>query len=156
MAKKNTYKSKTDKPKKKKSNKKLSLSIPKIENERFIKTTGIILMTLGVFLILSFISYIANWKFDQDKIDHQSFFNFVFSGKEVVIRNSMGKFGAYTAHVFLNNWFGVISFLISFYLILVSIKLLFKKSLLSLWKSFQVLIFSCFWISLTLGYFVNG
>ena len=154
MAKKNTFKNKTKSSGKAKESKLFRLNLPEIKNEKLIKITGIVLLTLSIFLLISFVSYINHWKFDYDKIDQQSFFDFVFSGKDVVVKNWMGKFGAYMAHIFLHNWFGIASFFIVFYVLLVSMKLLLNKTLLPLWKSFQVMIFASFWVALTLGYFV--
>lgn len=156
MAKKNTFKEKQKDDKKPKSEgRKLSFKLPQFKNEKALKISAIVLMMFGLFLIISFTSHITNWKVDQDKIDNQSFWSFVFSGKEIVVNNLMGKFGAYVAHSFLYNWFGIASYLIAFYALLISIKLLFKKEPLPLWKSFHVVVFGSFWISLCLGFFVK-
>lgn len=155
MPKYNTYKNEKKVTRKKASEKKGGFSLPQMNLEKLKRISGVLLMAIGLFLVVSFISYLANWKFDHDKVDHQSFFEFVFQNDDTIVHNWMGKFGAYAAHIFMHNWFGIASFLIALYMILLSVKLLFQKSLLPLWKSFQIVAFGCFWIPLIFGYFTS-
>jgi DNA segregation ATPase FtsK/SpoIIIE, S-DNA-T family len=153
---KNQKKEPTKKPKSDSTGKGLNVKLPEIKSEKLKRISGVILMASGIFLVLSFISYLSNWKIDQDKVDQQKFFEFVFSSDDVIVHNWMGKFGAFVAHQFIHNWFGIASFLIALFLVLISIKLLFNKRVLPLWKSFQVVAFGCFWIPFMFGYFVSS
>ncbi len=153
---KNQKKEPTKKPKSESTGKGLNFKFPEIKSEKLKRISGVILMATGIFLVLSFISYLSSWKIDQDKVDHQKFFEFVFSSDDVIVHNWMGKFGAFVAHQFIHNWFGIASFLIALFLVLISIKLLFNKRVLPLWKSFQVVAFGCFWIPFMFGYFVSS
>jgi hypothetical protein len=58
-------------------------------DDRFRYAMGIVFLLLALFLILSLISYLINWKTDQD-------FEWakVFSGPEIRVENSGGKLGA--------------------------------------------------------------
>ena len=157
MSKYNTYKNeKESKASKKKTEAKKSLKLPNINLSKIKRLTGILLMAVGLFLFISFLSYLINWKIDHDKVDHQTFFEFIFQSDDIIVHNWMGKFGAFVAHIFIHNWLGIASFLISLYMVLLSIKLLFEKSVLPLWKSFQVAVFGCFWLPLMLGYFAKA
>jgi DNA segregation ATPase FtsK/SpoIIIE, S-DNA-T family len=153
---KNQKKEPTKKPKSESTGKGLNVKLPEIKSEKLKRISGVILMASGIFLVLSFISYLSNWKIDQDKVDQQKFFEFVFSSDDIIVHNWMGKFGAFVAHQFIHNWFGIASFLIALFLVLISIKLLFNKRVLPLWKSFQVVAFGCFWIPFMFGYFVSS
>jgi DNA segregation ATPase FtsK/SpoIIIE, S-DNA-T family len=151
-----TQKKEPKQPKPKATGKSLKFKLPEIKSEKLKRITGVVLMASGIFLLISFISYLANWKIDQDKVDQQTFFEFVFSSDDIIIHNWMGKFGAFVAHQFIHNWFGIASFLIALFLVLISIKLLFNKSVFPLWKSFQVVAFGCFWLPFMFGYFVSS
>ncbi|MFP5471835.1 MAG: DNA translocase FtsK 4TM domain-containing protein, partial [Bacteroidia bacterium] len=156
MSKYNTYKNeKESKPEKKKNGSKKSFKLPDVNLSKIKRITGVLLMAIGLFLLISFISYLVNWKIDHDKVDHQTFFEFVFQSDDIIVHNWMGKFGAYVAHIFIHNWFGVASFLLAAYMVLLSVKLLFQKTPLPLWKSFQIMVFGCFWLPLMFGYFAN-
>jgi DNA segregation ATPase FtsK/SpoIIIE, S-DNA-T family len=151
-----TQKKEPKQPKPKATGKSLKFKLPEIKSEKLKRITGVALMASGIFLLISFVSYLANWKIDQDKVDQQTFFEFVFGSDDIIIHNWMGKFGAFVAHQFIHNWFGIASFLIALFLVLISIKLLFNKSVFPLWKSFQVVVFGCFWLPFMFGYFVSS
>ena len=84
-----------------------------IEDERFQKTSGLLLVLTSLYLCLAFISYLFTWKFDYSVIDGVSF-GYIFNGEDVEIKNWLGKFGAYTAHRFLKVWYGIASFAFPF------------------------------------------
>ncbi|MBE9518446.1 MAG: DNA translocase FtsK 4TM domain-containing protein [Bacteroidetes bacterium] len=83
------------------------------KDDRFRYATGIVFLLLALFLILSLISYLINWKTDQD-------FEWakVFSGPEIQVENSGGKLGAWLSNLFINKWFGIASFLFPIILII--------------------------------------
>jgi len=84
-----------------------------LKDDRFRYATGIVFLLLALFLILSLISYLINWKTDQD-------FEWakVFSGPEIQVENSGGKLGAWLSNLFINKWFGIASFLFPIILII--------------------------------------
>ncbi len=96
-------------------------------DDRFRYAMGIVFLLLAIFLILSLISYLINWKTDQD-------FEWgkVFSGPEVRVENSGGKMGAWISNLLINRWFGLSSFLFPLILVIGSLALyrirLFKSS----------------------------
>jgi S-DNA-T family DNA segregation ATPase FtsK/SpoIIIE len=75
-------------------------------DERFRYAMGIVFLLLALFMVLSLISYLINWKTDQD-------FEWakVFSGPDTVVSNTGGKMGAWISNLLVNNWFGLASFL---------------------------------------------
>ncbi len=62
-------------------------------------------LLVALFMVLSLISYLINWKTDQD-------FEWakVFSGPEIRVENSGGKLGAWLSNLLINRWFGLSSF----------------------------------------------
>jgi DNA segregation ATPase FtsK/SpoIIIE, S-DNA-T family len=83
------------------------------KDDRFRYAMGIVFLLLALFLILSLVSYLINWKTDQD-------FEWgkVFSGPEVLVENSGGKMGAWISNLLINKWFGIASFLFPMILII--------------------------------------
>jgi len=83
---------------------------------------GIVLSAFGVFLFISFVSYLFTWKTDQS-------FNWtlVFSGSGYQVENWSGKAGAYFSNLFLNKWFGLSSFVVPFLLVFGGLRVMHVK-----------------------------
>ena len=115
------------------------------KDDRFRYAIGIFFLLAAIFMILSFISYLLNWKTDQD-------FEWakVFSGPEIEVENSGGKLGAWLADLFINRWFGLASFLFPGILVMWAMSL-YKINLLKIWRTVgernQVIVL----LSITLG-----
>ena len=152
MAKKqNSYKKETTKKSSVKKEKKSN----QVQEAKVKRGLGLTLGLISVYLFIAFLSYLYTWKLDQDKVDGASFFSFVFTFQDFEIYNWLGKLGAIVSHRFLNNGFGLISFLIPFYLFLLSTKLLFNIKLLPLRKSLKVSLVTLVFVSIFLGYFLE-
>ena len=122
-----------------------------VEDERFQKTSGLLLVLISLYLCLAFLSYLFTWKFDYSVIDGVSFGS-IFNGEEVEIKNWLGKFGAYTAHRFLKVWYGIASFAFPFIGFLIGFKALFKQDLLPFVKTLKVTFFAMIWLCITMAF----
>lgn len=152
---KNIFKAKEEKsgkaPAKKQKKDKKSLSIsPKTK-----RIIGLFLGLLCVYLIISFFSYLYTWHLDQDKVEGASFMEFVFTKQPFEIANWLGKLGAIMSHRFIYNGFGISSFVIPFYLFIVSFKILSGVQLLSIKKTFKVSLVTLVWGSIFFGFFFS-
>ncbi|MFC2091021.1 DNA translocase FtsK 4TM domain-containing protein, partial [Bacteroidota bacterium] len=98
--------SSTTKEPEKPKNSGLKTIIAFIKDERFRFAAGIVFILFTFYLFLAFISYFFHWETDQD-------FKWVavFSGPEITVDNSAGKWGAWLADLFINRWFGIPSLL---------------------------------------------
>ncbi|MCD4710111.1 MAG: DNA translocase FtsK 4TM domain-containing protein, partial [Bacteroidales bacterium] len=83
------------------------------KDDRFRYAMGIVFLLVALFLILSLVSYLINWKTDQDFE-----WSKVFSGPEVQVENSGGKLGAWLSNLLINKWFGIASFLFPIILVI--------------------------------------
>ena len=120
-------------------------------DERLHKSVGLIFLLIGFYLFLSFTSYLFTWKNDYSLVNDQSF-SFVFSSEEMIIKNWLGKLGAFTAHKFLKVWFGISSYFFCYISLLVGARILFKFKLISIVKSLKVSFLGLIWISMTAGF----
>ena len=150
MGAKNQYKNFQFNTNKKKKNR-FSKITSFIEDERFQKTSGLLLVLTSLYLCLAFISYLFTWKFDYSVIDGVSF-GYIFNGEDVEIKNWLGKFGAYTAHRFLKVWYGIASFAFPFIGFLIGFKALFKQDLLPFVKTLKVTLITMIWLCITMSF----
>jgi len=99
------------------------------KDDRFRYAMGIVFFLSALFLIVSFISYVLNWKTDQD-------FEWakVFSGPEIKVENSGGKLGAWLGDLFINRWFGLPSFLFPGILVIWALSL-YRINIFKIWKA---------------------
>ena len=153
---KNTYKDSDLDKKTKKRNKKttktskpnaITNSLSFLKDERLHKTIGLIFLLFSVYLVIAFTSFLFTWKTDYSIIDGKPF-SFVFSGDDVVVKNWLGKLGAFTAHKFLKVWFGIASYLFAFISFLLGVKIVFGVKLLPLGKSIRISSISLVWFSI--------
>lgn len=115
-------------------------------NEKLAQGVGLTLLVFSVFLLLAFTSSLFTWKIDQNLINNY------WDNPEIQAENWMGKLGAYFAHQFIFNGFGVASFLFSLLFFITGFRILFKVSLLPLKKTFIYSIFALVWVSIALAY----
>ena len=120
-------------------------------DERLHKSVGLIFLLIGFYLFLSFTSYLFTWKNDYSLVNDQSF-SFVFSSEKIIIKNWLGKLGAFTAHKFLKVWFGISSYFFCYISLLVGARILFKFKLISIVKSLKISFLGLIWISMTAGF----
>ncbi|MFM7667213.1 MAG: DNA translocase FtsK 4TM domain-containing protein [Bacteroidota bacterium] len=114
---------------------------------------GTLLLLSSLFIFVACISYLFTWQNDQDRILNKSFIDFIFLSENVPVDNWLGKFGAWVSHTFIYGLFGLSSFAFCFILFLVSVKILFDRTLLPLLKTSVSTVLLAFWTSLFLGYF---
>lgn len=95
--------------------------------DRFRRTLGLLLVLFGMFLSVSFISYLYTWRYDQDKVLKFSWSNFVKANFEV--SNWLGTLGAYMSNAFFYWGFGLPSILFVIIFIKLGLDLIRKRSL---------------------------
>jgi S-DNA-T family DNA segregation ATPase FtsK/SpoIIIE len=116
--------------------------------------SGVFLIILSIFLLISFVSYIFTGTADQDILQQSVELTLNHSIRKT--QNILGWFGANMAHWFIYIWFGISAFLIIPIVFLSGFRLVFKEDLFQLnLNRFTIgSIFYLFFISIFLGYFV--
>ncbi|MBG16079.1 MAG: cell division protein FtsK [Crocinitomicaceae bacterium] len=121
------------------------------KDERLHKSIGLIFILIGFYLFISFTSYLFTWKNDYSLVNDQSF-SFVFSSDDILVKNWLGKLGAFTAHKFLKVWFGISSYFFCYISLLLGARILFKFKAISIVKSLKISLVGVIWISMTAGF----
>ncbi|WP_373400341.1 DNA translocase FtsK 4TM domain-containing protein [Algoriphagus halophilus] len=114
---------------------------------------GILLMSIGIFLFIAFLSYLLNGPNDQSLVMNAP----VDDEIRETARNStnwLGYLGAQAAHWMIYRWFGIAAFLFPPFLFLLGFKWSFKVSLISLTRYTTFALFFTFWLGLLTGYIV--
>ncbi|WP_462251407.1 FtsK/SpoIIIE family DNA translocase [Ekhidna sp.] len=142
----NTYKKKSEKKEKS------SLKFNFITDRKFHLFIGFSLLSISIFLGVSFISYLSTGQADQSVVEAYTHTDIKESGAEV--QNVFGLFGAIVAHYFIFLWFGVAALLIPPFLFIVAYKIIWFRALLPITKSFNFVVFYLIWISMGMGYFL--
>ncbi|HEX4957263.1 MAG TPA: DNA translocase FtsK 4TM domain-containing protein [Lacibacter sp.] len=100
-----------------------------VRDERTHKIAGTILLLMAVLLFISFTSYLFTWKQDQDKVLRNAT-GFLFDD-ELVVENLLGRTGAWLAHLFFYQAFGVAAYLICTLFFVSGVNFLFGKKIFS-------------------------
>lgn len=126
-------------------------------NTKKIKSiVGILLIVLSVYLFLSFISYLFNWQEDQDRVLNKGLFEFLFNDNDEPVANWLGKFGAWSSHLFMYRWFGISSFGFCLLFFISGFKTVLNIRLLPIVKTYGITLVFIIWSSLFFGFFANG
>jgi S-DNA-T family DNA segregation ATPase FtsK/SpoIIIE len=151
----NTFRKKGETTKKKtaSTSKGLGFSFGKIKSSKLVLTLGILLMSIGIFLFIAFISYLLNGPNDQSLVMNAPVDDEIRDAARDS-RNWLGYFGAQAAHWMIYRWFGIAAFLFPPFLFILGFKWSFKVSLISLTRYTTFALFFTFWLGLLTGYIV--
>jgi len=111
---------------------------------------GLFLFLFNVLLLVSFISFFFTGDADQSKIDNQSLFSLIRVKNG--IENWAGSVGAYLSDLFMNKLFGVSSLFITYFLVLLSLRLM-KANQVRLAKQLAFSVVGLIWGSVFFGFF---
>jgi len=132
----NKKKSQPPDPDKLKPEKEESVKVKQlVKDERTHKIAGASCLVLALFLFIAFSSYLFTWQEDQDKV-FKGGINFLFAD-DVKVANLLGRLGAWAAHLFIYNGFGLASFLICSFFFVFGINLLFSKKIFSIRRNLR-------------------
>ena len=112
----------------------------KSESSNLRVVLGLLLIGLSVFLFLSFTSFLIYWKDDQSQI--QEFFNM-----QMTTKNWLGKTGAWVSHLMIYRGFGIASFYFPFLCFIFGYYCVFRKRIVSFFKSSVFFLFALLWSS---------
>jgi len=142
----------------KKSRKKKIGLISKVKqfflDDKLRRIVGLLLLLFSFYLLVAFTSFLFTWKVDQDLLFGS--WNELLFNPEIEVANWLGKFGALTSHLFINDWFGISSFLFIGIFGLLGLKVSLQYAPLPLNKTIKNALFIILWSSVLLGYFFDS
>ena len=109
---------------------------------------GSLLITIGIILFISFISFFYNWQEDYSTL-------YKITDRETSSSNILNKLGAYISHLFIYKLFGLGSFILVYLILKTGFILFFSKTSKKILKNWSWGIFQTIWVSITLGFFYN-
>ncbi len=111
--------------------------------------SGLFIVMVSLFLTLSFVSYLIDGPSDQSQTQE---FSETLADPDQQVNNLMGKLGAIIAEKFIYDWFGIAAFLFPYLLLLIGLKILFRKSFIPIGRSIKHSIFFLYVLPLAMGF----
>ena len=119
--------------------------------EKIKVSIGAISLTFSIIIFLSLLSYLFTGAKDYSLIDSGLSFSTLGEKSE----NWLGVFGAFLSHYLVFVTFGISSFLLVPFLLVISFRLLFNLKIYSISKISIFSFFGIIWLSTILGYFLT-
>ena len=109
--------------------------------------SGIILIFTGVVMLLSFISYLLNWKEDQSQLN-------TWNDPAFEVKNIFGKLGVWFGDSFIYQGLGAISILLALWFILIGTLIIFKLKKFPILRTTLTMLFFLIWSPLFLSFII--
>lgn len=109
---------------------------------------GILFLVLSVVGLLSFISYLMNWKADQSQAG-------TMLDKTIKSSNIFGKIGDWLGNIFIFESIGIAAFLVAFLFFVLGLMIL-KKNYFKPWKTIGHSLFFICWLPIFMGAVTKG
>jgi len=122
-----------------------------VADERTHKIAGAIFLFICLFLFVSFTSYLFTWAEDQSVVTGNSIF---FPNEEIKARNFLGTFGAWTAHKFISDWFGLASYLFCILFFVAGVNAVAGKRIFFFWRHFRYVLAGVVFFSVALAFLI--
>lgn len=141
---------KKDNPEKLNPDKEVQVTVEEVvKDERTKKILGVVALLLSIFLAIAFTSYFFTWQQDQDLV--------LTNGAKILISkikvaNLLGALGAYTAHTFIYNGFGIASYLFCIFFFMLGMNMLTGQRMFNLARNLRYMIAGLVVISMTAAF----
>lgn len=122
------------------------------QNEKINFFIGILLLCIGIFMIISFISFFTTGFADQSTINNMQSGD--IENTEQIFKNYCGSHGAYISHFCISKYFGIGAFCIPVFIIIMSLRMM-KTNKINIIKSFFILMVIMLWSSVAFAKFLS-
>jgi len=126
-----------------------------LADERTHKISALLLILMSFFMVIAFTSNLFTWREDQAVAGATSAWDLLFNNS-LQVENWLGKLGAVLALQFVNNWFGIASFVFPLLIFLAGIRILFDTWLLPIGKTIKYSLFTLVWLPTFLAYCLHS
>ena len=113
---------------------------------------GFIIIAVAIYMLIAFISFLSTGSADQTMIESAR--EGELMNPQIVFANTCGKLGAYLSYYFIKSCFGLPSFLIPLFMILLGVHLI-KAYRVNLLKWFLSMMIIMVWASVTFAKFLS-
>lgn len=124
-----------------------------VKDERTKKIMGVIAVLFSAFLAIAFTSYFFTWQQDQDLVLNNGA-GILLS--KIKVANLLGALGAYTAHTFIYNGFGIASYLFCIFLFMLGINLMTGEKIFNLSRNIRYMISGFIVISISAAFIAGS
>ncbi|MEO6221574.1 MAG: DNA translocase FtsK 4TM domain-containing protein, partial [Ginsengibacter sp.] len=125
-----------------------------LKDERSHKIAGTIFILIAFFLLVAFTSYLFTWQEDQSK---------VFKGAKILLpshaepmANLLGTAGAYFSNLFFRSGFGIASYLLCTFFLVVGVNLFSPKKIFSISRNIRYVIVGLLVVSVSASFLMSG
>ncbi len=125
-----------------------------LKDERSHKIAGTILVLIAFLLFVAFTSYLFTWQEDQSK---------VFKGAKILLSshaepmaNLLGTAGAYFSNLFFRYGFGIASYLLCTFFLVVGVNLFSPRKIFSITRNVRYVIIGLLVISISASFLMRG
>jgi DNA segregation ATPase FtsK/SpoIIIE, S-DNA-T family len=125
-----------------------------LKDERTHKIAGSVSLLIAVLLFTAFTSYLFTWDEDQDKVFAHG--HRLLWGAGAKVSNLLGTSGAFLAHFFFFKGFGIASYLICTFFLIVGINLLLGKKVFSVSRNLKYVIMGLLILSVAASVAMGG
>ena len=116
-----------------------------IENRQVQTVAGVFTFLFGLFLFISFLSFLFTWQEDQSMLSE-------FADKSIESKNLLGKIGASISHFFIYDGFGIASFMVPILIMVAGAYMLLMIHLKKIFKSLNWSILGMIWVSTSFAF----
>lgn len=124
------------------------------KNQNNQKVFGFLFVLFSLYFFISFTSFFFSWEKDFSIVKNNSWLS-VLTDSDILIENSLGKFGALFSFLFVYDGFGISSFFIPGFLLFSGLQLLGYK-FISLKKYIRQAIWGLIWIPVFIYHFLKS
>lgn len=145
---------KKDNPDKLNPDKEVQVTVEEVvKDERTTKILGVAALLLAIFLFIAFTSYFFTWQQDQDLVLNNGAKILI---SKIKVANLLGALGAYTAHTFIYNGFGIASYLFCIFFFMLGMNMLTGQKMFRLARNLRYMIAGLVVISMTAAFFAGN
>ncbi len=125
-----------------------------LNNEKFRTISGLVFILSSFYLLIAFISFVFTWENDQDLLFGS--WSSLLLNPDTDVANWLGKIGAITSHFFINETFGLASFLFVGIIFIIGVKTWLNISLMPIARTIKNTLFITIWLSAFLSFFFDS
>ncbi len=129
----------------KKKNSKYPTLYINFQNKTFQVVAGLTLICFSLILTLSFVSFLLTWQKDYDLLQLSTYELLI--NKDTAVHNILGNVGASLSHFFIYKHYGIASFLLPIYLLVIGLQIFTNQYIVRHMRMLRNSIFLCLWLS---------